>query len=170
MKKILIAYASKHNSTAEIAHVIGEELRRSAFFQVGVQSIETVQDIMTYDAVVIGSAVYLGSWQPAAVDFLKQHEEALAQRPVWLFSSGPIGEDDTQTLVNRLKFPEALQSIIDHINPRDIAVFQGKLDPENLNFLERGAVKMVHAAIGDYRDWELIRGWAATIAHFETVS
>ena len=162
-KRILVAYSSKHNATAEIAKVIGEALRKSNSATVDVQSAEAVQDIASYDAVVLGSAVYMGRWQPAA-DFLKKHEGELAQRPVWLFSSGPTGEGDPQALLKGWKFPIPLQPVADRIKPRDVAVFPGKLDPRELNVFDRSVVGMVKAPIGDFRDWNLIQSWAAIIA------
>jgi menaquinone-dependent protoporphyrinogen oxidase len=99
MAKILVAYASKHNATAEIANAIGETLRQSDALEVDVRSVDSVKDIALYDAVVLGSAVYVGRWQGEAADFLKQHEKELAQRPLWLFSSGPTGEGDPKALL-----------------------------------------------------------------------
>jgi menaquinone-dependent protoporphyrinogen oxidase len=163
MTNILVTYASKHNATAEIATAIGAVLRQSDTFHVDIRPVETVEDIAPYAAVVLGSAVYAGQWQSSAADFLKQHNQALARRPVWLFSSGPTGEGDPKTLVKGWTFPQALQPLADHIKPRDIAVFHGKLDPRDLNLLERGIVKMVHAPTGDFRDWTVIREWASSI-------
>jgi menaquinone-dependent protoporphyrinogen oxidase len=164
MMNILVTYASKHNATAEIANAIGEVIRQSSGLDVDVRSVETVEDIAPYDAVVLGSAVYAGQWQSAATDFLKQHAGELAQRPVWLFSSGPTGEGDPKALVKGWLFPEALKATVGRIQPRDIAVFHGKLDPATLSFLERLVVKGVHAPMGDFRDWDMIREWAASIA------
>lgn len=164
MTNILVAFATKHNATAEIANALGDVLRQTDTFQVDIRPVETVEDITAYDAVVLGSAVYAGQWQSSAADFLKHHEQRLAQRPVWLFSSGPTGEGDPRTLMKGWTFPEALQPVADYIKPRDIALFHGKLDPRDLNFLERGIVKMVHAPTGDFRDWNVIREWASRIA------
>ncbi|MEO8392102.1 MAG: flavodoxin domain-containing protein [Chloroflexota bacterium] len=162
--KILVAYASKHNSTAEIASAIGELLQQSADFQVDVRSVETIKDISSYEAVILGSAVYMAQWQSTAAEFLKQHEQELTQRPVWLFSSGPIGQEDPVTLLKGWEFPEALQALSMRIKPRDIVLFHGNLDPIELNLLERSAVKLIHAKIGDSRDWNVIRAWANNIS------
>ena len=164
MTRVLVAYATRHNSTAEIAYTIGETLRRIGQIQVDVEQVENVEDISPYQVVVLGSAVYMGQWQPVAVDFLKAHERELAQRSVWLFSSGPVGEGDPRTLLNGWVFPESLQPIADRIQPRDIALFHGKLDSSWLNIFERAAVKFVGATAGDSRDWDTIQQWAAAIS------
>jgi menaquinone-dependent protoporphyrinogen oxidase len=164
MTHILVTYASKHNATAEIACAIGEVIRQIDGSLVDVASVENVHDITPYDAVILGSAVYAGQWQKQAVDFLKQHETELAQRPVWLFSSGPVGEGDAKDLLNGWTFPEALQPVAERINPHDIILFHGSIDPLKLNFVERVVVKGIQAPTGDFRDWDVIRGWAYNIA------
>jgi menaquinone-dependent protoporphyrinogen oxidase len=162
--KILVAYASKHHSTAEIACCIGELLQQSSDFQVDVRSVAGVETLGSYDAVILGSGVYMGQWQAEASHFLRQHEHELRQRPVWLFSSGPTGQGDPATLLKGWEFPETLQAVAMRIKPRGTTLFHGRLDLAELNFLEQSAIKLVHAPTGDYRDWTTIRAWAASIA------
>jgi menaquinone-dependent protoporphyrinogen oxidase len=114
--------------------------------------------------VVLGSAVYAGQWRKEAAAFLETHEQALAKRPVWLFSSGPTGEGDPVQLMKGWRFPEALQPIADRIQPRDIAFFHGVLDTSKLSLPEKLIVKALKAPIGDFRDWEAITTWAEGIA------
>ncbi|MBI1256257.1 MAG: flavodoxin [Chloroflexi bacterium] len=164
MTRVLVAYASRHNSTAEIAFAIGGVLQQSPQLQVDIEQVDHVKDITPYQVVVLGSAIYMGQWQAAAADFLKQRQRELEQRSVWLFSSGPIGDGDPKTLMNGWVFPEVLQPFADRIKPRDIALFHGKLERDWLNILEKAAVKFVGASTGDSRDWKMIRAWANKIA------
>jgi menaquinone-dependent protoporphyrinogen oxidase len=164
MTRILVAFASKHNSTAEIAGYIGQVLRESLNFEVHVRSIDAVISIASYDAVILGSAVYAGKWQTSAEDFVLTHREDLAKRPVWLFSSGPLGKGNPKTLTNGWEIPDTLESAVIYIAPRDVAVFSGKLDPEDLGFVERFITKVVKSPSGDFRDWSMIRNWAKHIA------
>jgi menaquinone-dependent protoporphyrinogen oxidase len=162
-KQVLVAYATKRGATAEIAEKIGEVLREAGL-AAEVLPADQVDDVTPYGAVILGSAVYVGRWQKQAANFLKSHEEALAQRPVWLFSSGPTGEGDPAELTQGWHFPKGLQAIADRIQPRDIAVFHGYVNPEKLNFFERWMIKNVTAPSGDFRDWEAIASWATSIA------
>lgn len=164
MTKVLVAYASKHHATAEIANAIAEVLLRPGKLQVDVRPVETIVTIEPYDAVVLGSSVYMGQWQPEAASFLKEQETELAKRRVWLFSSGPTGEGDPNTLMKGWIFPEKLHPIAERVRPRDTVLFHGKLDPSELNFLERAAIKMVKAPVGDYREWDHIYAWAESIS------
>src|SRR5579872_4290847 len=89
MTDVLVAYASRHGSTEEIAQAIGSELAAGGV-SVDVQPMDEVDPLCTYSAYVLGSAVYMGSWLHEAREFLDCHREALAASPTWLFSSGPV--------------------------------------------------------------------------------
>ena len=160
--KILVAYATKYGSTGNIAEKIGEVLRQEGL-QTDVVPIDRVRDLTPYKAVILGSAVYIGKWRKEAVEFLKKNVLALAERPVWLFSSGPTGEGDPVELLKGWRIPAELQPLIDQIKPRDIAVFHGSLSVEKMNFIEKGLIKNVKAPVGDFRDWEAITAWANSI-------
>lgn len=160
---ILVAYASKHGATAEIARHIAQTLEQAGL-PVEVRPVDEVDDVSFYAAVVLGSAVYTGGWRKEAARFLEANESQLAQRPVWLFSSGPTGEGDPVEIMDGWRFPEALQSLADRIQPRDIAFFHGVLELDRLNMVEKLLVKGIKAPLGDFRDWDAITRWAATIA------
>jgi menaquinone-dependent protoporphyrinogen oxidase len=161
--QVLVAYATKYDATAEIAEKIGEVLRQ-ADLPTDVLAVEDVGDLSSYKAVVLGSAVYIGKWRKEAAKFLKANEKTLAERPVWLFSSGPAGEGDPVELLDGWRFPEAQQDIADRIQPRDIGVFHGMLDVKKLNPVEKWMIKNVKAPVGDFRDWGSIITWATAIA------
>ncbi len=161
--KVLVAYASKRGATAEIAEKIGVLLRESGL-AVDVVEIQEEMNLTPYAAVVLGSAVYIGRWQKEAVKFLETNEAMLAERAVWIFSSGPTGQGDPVELLDGWQYPEKIQPVLDHIQPRDVAVFHGELDLSKLNFLEKRMVKGVEAPVGDFRDWQMIGEWAREIS------
>lgn len=161
--KVLVVHASKYGTTAEIAEKVGEELRQAGL-TVDVLPAGKAGDPAAYAAVVLGSAVYVGQWRKEAVRFLKDNQEKLAERPVWLFSSGPTGEGDPVELVKGWRFPKKVQSFIDSIKPVDVAVFHGAVDMKRLNAIERFMLKNVKTPIGDFRDWDAITAWAENIA------
>jgi menaquinone-dependent protoporphyrinogen oxidase len=161
--KILIAYASKYGSTAEIAEKIGGVLE-TGHIAVDVMPAGKVKDLSPYKAVILGSAVYVGKWRKEAVNFLKSYEKVLAGCDVWLFSSGPSGEGEPVELLDGWRYPESQQGIIERISPRGIKVFHGYVDTEKLNFIEKSMVKTVKAPLGDYRDWDEITSWGEIIA------
>ncbi len=88
---VLVAAASKYGATQEIAEAIGRVLAECG---VGaeVMRVEDVGDVTGYEAVVLGSAVYMGSWLEPARRFVEEHGDELAALPTWLFSSGPTGD------------------------------------------------------------------------------
>ncbi|MEA3439726.1 MAG: flavodoxin domain-containing protein [Chloroflexota bacterium] len=162
-KQVMVAYATKYGATGEIAEKIGQVLCQAGL-RAEVLPAGGVNDLTSYDAVVLGSAVYMGKWRKEAVNFLQANEEALAELLVWLFSSGPAGEGDPVELLDGWRFPEAQHTIADRIQPRDIAVFHGRVDVEKLNFIEKRMIKAVRSPVGDFRDWDAIISWAGSIA------
>ena len=161
--QVLVAYATKYGATAEIAEKIGQVIRQAGL-NADVLPADRVSDLTPYKAVVLGSAVYVGQWRKEAATFLEANEEELAERPVWLFSSGPTGEGDPMQLMKGFRFPEAQQPIADRIQPRDIAFFHGVLDMKELSLVEKLIVKGIKAPVGDFRDWDAINSWATAIA------
>lgn len=119
-----------------------------------------VESLEGYDAVILGSAVYMGRWQPSAVGFVESHAEALRQRPVWLFSSGPIGSPDAKPEGD----PEEVRELAREIGARGHRIFMGRLDRKRLTFGERAVVAAVRAPNGDFRNWDEIAAWAKEVA------
>lgn len=156
---VLVAYASKHGSTAGIARAIAVRLT-----EVGVPAaarpVDDVDGLDDVPAVVLGSAIYAGSWRKEAVEFVHRHAEPLAERPVWLFSSGPLGEQ----VQDEEEQPRQLPEIVGIVRPVEHRIFFGALDRSKLGFGERMIVKAVKAPDGDFRDWDEIRAWADAIA------
>lgn len=161
--RVLVAYGTKRGATAEIAERIGQVLR-DADLSVDVLSAGEVDDLAPYKAVVLGSAVYMFRWRRDAARLLRRNEEALAERPVWLFSSGPMEEGDPVELTEGWRFPGKLQPIADRIDAREIVVFHGVMKEEDSGPIERWMINKIGAAYGDYRDWEAITTWARGIA------
>ena len=156
---LLVAYASKHGSTQGIAEAIGKRLRERGL-DAEVRPVREVDGLERYDAVVLGSAVYLGAWLKEATAFLDRHEEALRRVPLWLFSSGPTAEDQGMDLAVSTKTQQRLAEL----GARDHHLFRAALDAKKLSFLERTAIKAAKQPLGDFRDWSDIERWADSIA------
>lgn len=161
--KVLVAYATKYGATAGIAEKIGEVLAQAGL-EVEVLPVQRVKNLDYYHAVVLGSATYIGRWRKEAAKFLKSNEKALAEKLVWLFSSGPTEKGNIEDLMKGWRFPQSLQPIADRIQPKDITVFHGATDITKLSWIEKWMIKKVKASIGDFRDWEAITYWAQSIA------
>ncbi len=163
-KNILVAYVSQYGATQEIAEKIGQALRQAGL-QADVLPVDEIRDLNSYKAVIFGSGVYIGNWPKKAAEFLRANEKILADRPFWLFSTGPTGKGDPVQLLNGWRLPTAQQSVADRIHPRDIAVFHGFINPDKLNFIQKWVIKnMVKAPFGDFRDWDMIARWTTQIA------
>lgn len=152
---ILVAYASKHGATAGIASRIAERLSERGHDALA-RPVDAIDSLAGAEAVVLGSAVYAGSWRKEAVGFVDRFRAELAGIPVWLFSSGPLGDH----VVDLEEQPRQLAEIRRSIEPIDHRTFFGALDMRTLSFGERMIVKAVKAPAGDFREWDVIETWA----------
>ena len=89
--RVLVTAATKYGATAEIAAAIAKVLDEHGLEATALPP-EQVKEVDGYDAAVVGSAVYAGHWLKPARELVERHAGALAGRPVWLFSSGPVGD------------------------------------------------------------------------------
>ena len=174
--KILVAYASRHGATRGIAERIGQTIERPGL-EVTLEPVDDVTDVGAHDAFVIGSAAYMGGWLGEATDFVRRHRALLATRPVWLFSSGPIGTEPVDAKGRdqlQASEPKEFAEFAGTIGPRSLRVFFGAYYPDakpvglGEGFMARfmRLVPAVEKAIpaGDFRDWPQIEAWAESIA------
>ena len=171
--RVLIAYASRYGATQGIAERIAATLRQQGL-EATVQPARQAADPAGYDAAVIGSAAYYFHWMKPAASFVRRNARALANRPVWLFSSGPLGPKDKHDQGRDLREflePKEIAKFRETLKPRDHRVFFGAMDSAKLGFLHRLVYKLPanrdNALFpqGDFRNWTEIDSWAATIAH-----
>ena len=181
MTRVLVVYGSRHGGTRGIAERIGEVVRAEGHEAV-VEAADQAHDISAADAFVVGSGVYMGSWLSDALDFMRHNQEALAARPTWLFSSGPLpgsskSADDVDPVTLALGPVDGpgsggrkkVEELIAVINPRDHRVFLGAFDPKDPpKALSERFVRLMPAArkvlpTGDFRDWDAIEAWAREI-------
>jgi menaquinone-dependent protoporphyrinogen oxidase len=171
--RVLVAYASRMGSTGEIAQRIAERLR-AAGHETRVELVIDVPwaDVAAYDAFVVGSAVYIGRWQKEAVQFVQGNRAVLADRPTWLFSSGPLGSEPTDAKGRDKRegalLAEELETLTEAVRPRDHRVFPGVLNPDRLSLGPR-LMRLMPAGRklleeGDFRDWSDIEAWTDVIS------
>lgn len=169
---VLVAYASRHGATQGIAERIADTLR-AAGLEVEARAARSVKDVAGYDAFVIGSAAYMFHWLGEARDLVKRERAVLASRPVWLFSSGPLGTEPLDAKGRDQKesaVPKEMAELIAAVGARDHAVFFGAYEAgrKPIGVAERlmGLMPAARDGLpkGDFRDWPEIEAWAAGIA------
>ena len=164
----LIAYATKYGSSQQIAERIAGVLRAHDL-DVQVRPATDSGGVAGYDAFVVGSAVYYGSWLKEATAFVRRNQSVLAARPVWLFSSGPITADAIDAEGHDARAaaaPKETAELEQTIHARDHRVFFGKLDRSRLGFVDRlvASLPAFPGTEGDFRDWADVDVWAEGIA------
>ncbi len=156
--KVLVTAASRHGATTEVAASIGAVLE-AAGLEVHVLRPADVSAMDGFGAAVIGSAVYVGRWLEPARDLVEREKTALSRIPVWLFSSGPIGDPPKPA-----DEPVDAEPLAELVAARGHRTFAGQVDRKRLGFGEKAIMAAVRAPEGDFRSWPEIQAWAREIA------
>lgn len=156
--KILVVWASRHGATEEVAHTIAEELTAADHTVTSVAATDAPNPD-AYDAVVLGSAVYMAQWEDSMRRYVNTHHDELLARPLWAFSVGLSGVP-TGGVVD----PVRVGPVLLKIQPREHRTFAGRLLPRELSLRERSIARLGGAVEGDFRDWKEIRAWAREVA------
>ncbi|MET8978015.1 flavodoxin domain-containing protein [Streptomyces sp. NPDC004539] len=155
---VLVVYGSTNGSTAGIAETVAAELRERGL-DTEIRPAGSVTDVSRYEAVVVGGALYAGRWHRGARRFVRRHRRALAARPLWLFSSGPL---DASAAERDIPPVRGVRRTMTSLDARGHVTFGG--------CLEEGARGWVAGRIlaadkgGDFRDLDAVREWAGRIA------
>lgn len=170
--RVLVGFASRRGATKGIAERIAATLEAQGV-DVVLNSMREAPGVEGFDAFVLGSSAYMGKWEPEADAFVRRHAAVLAERPIWLFSSGPVGTemvDGKGRNVIDASRPQEFAEFEPLLHPRDMKIFFGAYDPfgPKAGFAERLVAKMpaIRDAMpaGDFRDWPAIEAWARGIA------
>jgi menaquinone-dependent protoporphyrinogen oxidase len=165
MNKILVAYATRAGSTAEVAAYVAEVLRATGA-RVDVRHVRMVHEVQGYDAVVIGSAIRMGHWLPEALEFVKTHRETLSRIPTAYFLvSGLLRHDTPEMRRTVLAFLDPVCALLE---PASIGLFAGKIDYSTMDGFDRSIAEAVSSAEGDWRNWEAIRQWVQHLPSMPT--
>ncbi|MCB2176757.1 MAG: flavodoxin domain-containing protein [Actinomycetales bacterium] len=146
---VLVAHASRHGSTTEVAARIAERLRELGHDA----TLRTARDrapLDGHDLVVVGGSLYTGRWHADAQRFLRRHRGDLGRVPVAVFAMGPRRDDPDAWTAARDQLESALAKLA-WLDPAAIAVFGGK-DP-----------KPKHGVVRDLRDWAAVDAWAESL-------
>jgi menaquinone-dependent protoporphyrinogen oxidase len=154
--RILVAYASKHGTTREVAESVAATLREHGL-DVELAEAARVRDVASYEAVVVGGGLYMGKWHGNARDLLKRHRHELAAKPLAVFGMGPDSLEESKVAESRRQLKRSLAATPE-LEPFAIAIFGGALKPEHWRF------PFTRLPAFDARDWDAIRGWAQEVA------
>jgi len=156
MKKVLVTFGSLRGGTEGLAVEVARTLRQAGL-AVDCKPVTEVDDLHTYQAVVIGGALYANRWVRAARRFVIRHERELRGLPVWMFSSGPL---DDSASYKGVPTPPSVDALATRIGAAGHIPFGGRLAPNAEGFIAHAMAKQ-HA--GDWRDWSQVRDWAAHV-------
>lgn len=160
-KEILIAYATRNGSTAEIAEAIGKELK-AAGHSVDVKEMKSITSVGGYTAIVVGAPMYMGKLIEAK-KFMDRYRENFRDLPVAAFAVGLAAVSKDPKMTDETK--NALRAALDPIKPVEMTLLAGKLDPAKISFITRKMVEHFgKMPAKDYRDWDAIAAWSKVVA------
>lgn len=166
-QRILVTYATQYGTTADIARVIGNTLRRDGV-SIDVCCVSEVQDLRQYDAVIVGSAIQYDKWMPAVTQFVQSNQAVLSRMPVaYFFSCLTLAKQSEKAQRQALAYADKLVALAPQVRLVGFGRFAGVLDYSKMSFFLRLGAKVVFAVLGvregDYRDWVSIRVWATSL-------
>jgi menaquinone-dependent protoporphyrinogen oxidase len=165
-ESILVAYATRHGSTQEVAEAIAGTLCERGL-EADIQPVRKVHRLAGYRAVVLGAPLYMFRWHKDALRFLSRHREALTQQPpegsrVAIFALGPFTTGDEEEWCGSREQLDKELAKFPWLAPMALEIFGGKFDPTRLRFPYNLFMRQVPAS--DLRDWAAIRAWANSLA------
>jgi menaquinone-dependent protoporphyrinogen oxidase len=131
---ILGACSSKDGATGQITEPIAQG-PRAAGQPADARPVQQAGDLADYQGFLISRAADSRSWLRDATAFVRRNRDLLSQRPVWLFSSGPRGAQDTDAKAVDLTAalePTGIRGFQAATHPPDHRVFFRALDPGGL--------------------------------------
>ena len=158
MARVLVGYGTKMGGTVGIAERIGEVLATGGH-DVTVVDAARVKKVDEYDAAVVGSGLYAGRWRKPAKRLVRRIGKTAPGLPLWLFHSGPIGDDEAH---DPQPFPKWLGELEPTLDVRGKVTFGGLLGENARGFLAKSMVR--NGRGGDWRDMEAIGHWAEKIS------
>ncbi len=160
MSNVIIVYATRYGSTAEIARAIASELTDRGI-DTDIFPVQEAPSPAGYQALVIGSAIRFGAWLIPATAYLQRYKTELQQMPVAVFTTHVLATDESpQSARQRAEY---LKPVLAHVQPQHTAFFAGNLDPSKTSFLENLICRMIKSPTGDLRDWQIISDWGKEI-------
>jgi len=164
-KDVLVAYATRHSSTAGVADNIADVLC-GLNHRVDLRYVENVSSIEDYDAVIVGSAIYEFNFLPVAKDFIERFKQPLAEKPVaYFFGCAALKEDTAKNQKAVLIYINPLLRKYPDIEPVDIGRFGGSVDFSRLNDFDAMVINFIGVRENeDWRNWEKIGAWAEKVS------
>ncbi len=169
--RILVLFASHHESTAEIAIFMGKKLK-SKGIQNDVLSVEKHIDWGNYDGLILGAPIHRGQWMESVIEFVKHNRESLMKISLACYctcmskAKQPPSESTTKEVQS---YRESIMELLPWISPTHVECFAGKLDYQKCGFFAKLALKLImrknRLEAGDYRDWQMIENWLNRVAN-----
>ena len=164
---VLIAFATRSGTTAEVAEAIATAMKESGV-PAEILAVSQVNSLTGREALILGAPLYIGRFPKEFRRFLRVHRDALSTMRPWLFVLGPTRNEPKDFEAARKQAEKQLAQY-PRLHPADLHVFGGRWSTASLPFpfslmkrLPGNPLSKIPA--DDIRDWAAIRAWATGIA------
>lgn len=132
--KTLIAYATKHGATRDIAAGLKKAMEGAELCDLGENPKPNLDE---YDCVIIGGSLYAGMLRKEAKRFAAENAEVLQGKTLGFFLVGLAPADGGENYFAK-NFPEELMG-----KAKAHTILQGRYDPASCGFWERQIMKLI---------------------------
>jgi menaquinone-dependent protoporphyrinogen oxidase len=155
---ILVAYATRSGSTAEVAQAITADFREQGIVA-ELHPAKEVLALQEFGALVLCVPLYLGRFHADARRFLSAHRAAISQMPVALIVLGPVQQEANDWAGARSQLEKQLAR---HpwLAPVACEIVGGRFDPALLGFPYTMLPALKKMPASDTRDWTAIHALA----------
>lgn len=162
----LVTYATKYGSTTGVAEAIAKTLMENSH-QVDLFPAREVKSVDGYDAIIVGSPLYIGNILGDVSKFLSRNKNLLKKTPTAFFVLGPL-ENKPEDIEGVQKQLDPILKRLSWLQPVDSKIFVGALGLEKLRFpdsMVKLGAKDPNSPMRtrDERDWPAIREWALSL-------
>ena len=128
-------------------------------------------DLASFEKIVIGASIHYGRHHPTIHAFIKRNQAILDSKPNAFFSVNVVARKPKKRQADTNPY---LKKFLKSISwqPKQLAVFAGKIDYPSYNFVDRTVIRMIMwltkgptdpNAIVEFTDWDQVRSFAKTI-------
>lgn len=164
-KSVLVAYDSKHGSTAIVVGQIADVLCNCGY-RVDTSLARTVEDLSPYDAVVVGSPIYWAKFLPGTQQFLQKYEQTLAGMPVALFILSTNADEETGLVKDETKgffVDKELEKVPSIVLRGDVGLFGGTFTIKELFPIEAFSMTLSGFSDMNYLNEDVVTAWTENL-------
>jgi len=171
LANVLLLYSSVYGQTRRICERM-QRVLDGLGHAADVVPLDGRPDPSAYDGVFIGASIRHGKHDPAVLEFVCEHQQALESRPSGFFSVSLVARKAGKNTPEGNPYMRAFLAGCPW-RPGLLGVFGGELDYRRYGFVDRAAIRFIMWLTGgprdphtkvEFTDWQEVERYAGRIA------